>query len=61
MTILECDVSSEESIKAFTEQVRRLGRKGCVLERGVVDVVVLNAGVLVCFLCVRILKVGHLN
>lgn len=46
LTILECDVSSEESIKAFTERVRKLGRKGCVLENGCIDVVVLNAGVL---------------
>ncbi|KAF8857263.1 NAD(P)-binding protein [Acephala macrosclerotiorum] len=48
LTILECDVSSEKSINAFTEQVRKLGRKGCVLEKagGVIDVVVLNAGVL---------------
>lgn len=46
LTILECDVSNEESILAFTEGVRRLGRKGCVLEKGVIDVVVLNAGVL---------------
>jgi NAD(P)-dependent dehydrogenase (short-subunit alcohol dehydrogenase family) len=47
LKILECDVSYEESIKAFTEQVRKLGRKGGVLEKGVIDVVVLNAGVLV--------------
>jgi NAD(P)-dependent dehydrogenase (short-subunit alcohol dehydrogenase family) len=46
LTILECDVSNEESITAFTERVRKLGRKGCVLEKGVLDVVVLNAGVL---------------
>ncbi|PVH82780.1 NAD(P)-binding protein [Cadophora sp. DSE1049] len=46
LTILECDVSSEESIKNFTESVRKLGRKGGVLENGVVDAVVLNAGVL---------------
>jgi NAD(P)-dependent dehydrogenase (short-subunit alcohol dehydrogenase family) len=47
LKILECDVSNEESIKSFTEQVRKLGRKGGVLEKGVIDVVVLNAGVLV--------------
>jgi NAD(P)-dependent dehydrogenase (short-subunit alcohol dehydrogenase family) len=47
LTILECDVSDEISIKAFAEQVRKLGRKGAVLEKGVIDVVVLNAGVLV--------------
>ena len=47
LTILECDVSDEESIRRFGEQVRRLGRSGAVLESGVVDVVVLNAGVLV--------------
>lgn len=47
LVILECDVSDETSIKAFTEQVRKLGRKGAVLAKGVIDVVVLNAGVLV--------------
>lgn len=47
LKILECDVSSDDSIKAFTEQVRKLGRRGGVLEKGVIDVVVLNAGVLV--------------
>lgn len=46
LTVLECDVSDEGCIKAFTEQVRRLGRKGGVLERGVIDVVVMNAGML---------------
>jgi NAD(P)-dependent dehydrogenase (short-subunit alcohol dehydrogenase family) len=47
LTILECDVCDDQSIKRFGEQVRRLGRRGAVLERGVIDVVVLNAGVLV--------------
>ena len=47
LKILECDVSDEESIKSFTERVAKLGRKGGVLESGVIDVVVLNAGVLV--------------
>lgn len=47
LTILECDVSDEDSIKRFVEQVRKLSRKGGVLENGVIDVVVLNAGVLV--------------
>ena len=47
LTIMECDISDEESIKRFSEQVRKLGRRGAVLERGVIDVVVLNAGVLV--------------
>ncbi len=46
LTILECDVSDEGSIKRFTEQVRLLGRKGGVLEGGVIDVAVLNAGIL---------------
>ncbi|EKD18665.1 putative short-chain dehydrogenase/reductase [Drepanopeziza brunnea f. sp. 'multigermtubi' MB_m1] len=46
LTILECDVSSEDCIKGFTEQVRRLGRPGGVLDRGVIDVAVLNAGIL---------------
>lgn len=47
LTILECDVSDEESIKRFGEQVGRLGRRGAVLESGIIDVVVVNAGVLV--------------
>ena len=47
LTILECDVTDEASIKRFGEQVRQLGRTGAVLELGVIDVVVLNAGVLV--------------
>ncbi len=47
LTILECDVSSETCIRNFGEQVRKLGRRGAVLETGVIDVVVLNAGVLV--------------
>ena len=47
LTILECDVSDEASIKRFGEQVRKLGSRGAVLERGTIDVVVLNAGVLV--------------
>ncbi|KAG4436793.1 hypothetical protein IFR05_007727 [Cadophora sp. M221] len=46
LTILECDVSDESSIKSFSEEVRKLGRKGGVLEGGVIDVVVLNAGIL---------------
>jgi NAD(P)-dependent dehydrogenase (short-subunit alcohol dehydrogenase family) len=46
LKILECDVSDEQSIKDFAEQVRKLGRIGGVLERGVIDCVVLNAGVL---------------
>jgi NAD(P)-dependent dehydrogenase (short-subunit alcohol dehydrogenase family) len=44
---LECDVSDEESIKGFAGDVGKLGRRGGVLERGVIDVVVVNAGVLV--------------
>ncbi len=47
LTILECDVSDGESIKGFAEEVGKLGRRGGVLERGVIDVVVVNAGVLV--------------
>jgi len=47
LTILECDVSDETNIKRFGEQIRKLGRRGAVLEWGVIDVVVLNAGVLV--------------
>jgi NAD(P)-dependent dehydrogenase (short-subunit alcohol dehydrogenase family) len=47
LKILECDVSDEGSIKTFTEEVRKLGRKGSVLEGGVIHCVVLNAGILV--------------
>jgi NAD(P)-dependent dehydrogenase (short-subunit alcohol dehydrogenase family) len=47
LTVLECDVSDEKSISAFAKQVKRLGRIGEVLEKGKIDVVVLNAGVLV--------------
>ena len=47
LKILECDVSDERSIKSFAEQVRRLGRKGNVLEEGMIHCVVLNAGILI--------------
>ena len=47
LTILECDVSDEESVKGFALEVGQLGRKGGILQNGVIDVVVLNAGVLV--------------
>lgn len=46
LTILECDVSKEESVKTFVEVVRGMGSPGGVLEQRVIDVVVLNAGVL---------------
>lgn len=46
LTILECDVSNEESIKRFSIEVGKLGRKGKVLEHGIIDVAVINAGVL---------------
>jgi NAD(P)-dependent dehydrogenase (short-subunit alcohol dehydrogenase family) len=46
LKILECDVSDENSIRSFAEQVRKLGRIGAALEKGVIDVVILNAGVL---------------
>lgn len=46
LKIFECDVSDEESIKVFAEQVRKLARIGGVLEGGFIDFVVLNAGVL---------------
>lgn len=46
LTILECNVSNEGSIKGFAEEVRKMGNPGAVLEKGVIDVVVLNAGVL---------------
>jgi NAD(P)-dependent dehydrogenase (short-subunit alcohol dehydrogenase family) len=47
LTVLECDVSDEKSISAFAGQVKKLGRVGGVLEKGKIDVVVLNAGLLV--------------
>ena len=47
LTILECDVSDESSITRFASLVKKLGRRGSVLERGIIDVVVINAGVLV--------------
>lgn len=51
LTILECDVSDEDSINAFAAEVGKLGRKGGVLDRdgerkGVIDVAVINAGIL---------------
>jgi len=49
LIILECDVSSEDSIKKFTSEVKKLGRKGGVLSGpngGIIDVAVINAGVL---------------
>ena len=47
LKILECDVSDEGSIKMFAGEVKKLSRKGSVLEKGVIDVVVVNAGVMV--------------
>jgi NAD(P)-dependent dehydrogenase (short-subunit alcohol dehydrogenase family) len=51
LTVLECDVSAEESIRAFGQAVGRLGEAGGVLDvngisRGVIDVAVMNAGIL---------------
>lgn len=46
LKILECDVSDEGSIKEFSEQVRGMGRRGGVLDGGVIECVVLNAGIL---------------
>ncbi len=47
LKIFECDVTNEQSIRDFVGQVRKLGRRGSVLEGGVIDYVVVNAGVLV--------------
>jgi len=47
LTILQCDVSDDASIKAFAEQVKELAAPGGVLDNGLIDCVVLNAGVLV--------------
>jgi NAD(P)-dependent dehydrogenase (short-subunit alcohol dehydrogenase family) len=68
LTILECDVSDETSIKAFAERLRGLTTTGGVLERGLVDCVVLNAGVLeypnrvseMYVYCVFVLALTHL-
>jgi NAD(P)-dependent dehydrogenase (short-subunit alcohol dehydrogenase family) len=46
LTILPCDVVQESSIMNFAAEVGKLVEKGGVLERGVIDSVVLNAGVL---------------
>jgi len=46
LTILECDISDEASIKYFAEQMRGLATRDRVLERGLIDCVVLNAGIL---------------
>jgi NAD(P)-dependent dehydrogenase (short-subunit alcohol dehydrogenase family) len=47
LTLLECDVSDEASIKTFAAQVGELAAKGGVLGARVLDNVVLNAGILV--------------
>ncbi|KAF4627191.1 hypothetical protein G7Y89_g10964 [Cudoniella acicularis] len=46
LTILDCDVSNDTSIKSFTEEVMKLSNEGGILKTGVIDCVVLNAGVL---------------
>ena len=46
LTTLVCDVSVPDSIKSFIEDVKKLRANHEVLEKGVIDVVVLNAGVL---------------
>ena len=47
LTIVQCDVSDDVSIIAFARQVKELAAPGGVLENGLIDCVVLNAGVLV--------------
>lgn len=42
LTILECCIDDEDSIFEFKEQLQRLGRSGRILEKGVIDFVVLN-------------------
>jgi NAD(P)-dependent dehydrogenase (short-subunit alcohol dehydrogenase family) len=46
LTILECDVQSDYMIKLFIEEIRKLSRPGHVLENRVIDVVIMNAGIL---------------
>ena len=49
LTILECDVTDEASVERFVEAVRKFGllKKGRAGGLEIIDVVVLNAGVLV--------------
>lgn len=46
LTVLECDVADERSIGSLREEVRKLGREGGILGGGVLDLVVVVAGVL---------------
>ncbi|TVY24375.1 putative oxidoreductase [Lachnellula hyalina] len=46
LTVLRCEVRYETSIKNFALEVGKLGEEGGVLEGGVIDYVVINAGVL---------------
>jgi len=46
LKILQCDVVEESSIKNFATEVGKLAEKGGILEGGIVDTLVLNAGVL---------------
>ncbi|POS87158.1 hypothetical protein EPUL_003520 [Erysiphe pulchra] len=46
LTILECCIDDEDSIYGFKEQLQRLGRTGRILEKGVIDFVVLNTSTL---------------
>ncbi|KAH6673847.1 short-chain dehydrogenase [Halenospora varia] len=45
LTILNCDVSNELSIKSFANEIAKLSEPGGVLEGGVIDTVILNAGI----------------
>jgi NAD(P)-dependent dehydrogenase (short-subunit alcohol dehydrogenase family) len=47
LTILECDVTNEESVERFVEAVRKFGtlKRGRAGGMDVIDVVVVNAGV----------------
>jgi NAD(P)-dependent dehydrogenase (short-subunit alcohol dehydrogenase family) len=46
LTLVECDVSDEEKIKRFAGEIKMLGREGRILYSGIIDVVVINTGVM---------------
>lgn len=46
LRVLECDVSDERSIKGFAGKVKALAAEGTVIMGGVIDSVVINAGIL---------------
>ena len=47
LIIEQCDISDEKSIINFVKKVGELGEKGGIFEGGVIDVVIVNAGILV--------------